>query len=280
MLCLALAAPTFAASSASERVTAGIEGIIFAIRQPGKDPHYYANFGCFAFDPERKAYGQGGQLCRLDLSTGRLTVLLDDSSSGVRDPQVSYDRKTILFAYRKGGTPNYLLYEIRADGSGLRQLTDGPWDDIEPTSPSDDLGMPPWQSKFTDPRTRFSRHALYNFTRPEKSLLVLAPLAKEAGGYSVCGGTGTTATAVLMGTDDPDYRILLDSVLATQNALDGMKRFDMPGFRPGLEYVREMVRFEILPRAPDNPIDTYAADRAYWESHWYRPTGPPARLDR
>ena len=109
------------------------EEIVFAVRQPGKDPHYYANFGYFAFDPERKAYGQGGKLCRLHLGTGRLTVLLDDPSGGVRDPQVSYDGTKILFAYRKGGTPNYLLYEIQADGSGLRQLTDGPWDDIEPT---------------------------------------------------------------------------------------------------------------------------------------------------
>jgi hypothetical protein len=143
-----------------------------------------------------------------------------------------------------------------------------------PTSPSDDLGMPPWQSDFSDGRTRFSRHILYNLTRPEKSLLLLAPLAKEAGGYGVCGGTGTTTTGVFAGTDDPDYRILLDSVLAAQSVLDGMKRFDMPGFRPGQEYVREMVRYGILPRAPDSPIDVYATDRAYWESLWYRPAAP------
>ena len=61
-----------------------------------------------------------------------------------------------------------------------------------------------------------------------------------------------------------------ESVLAAQSALDGMKRFDMPGFRPGPEYVREMVRFGILPRAPGDatPIDVYATDRAYWKSHW------------
>ena len=143
-----------------------------------------------------------------------------------------------------------------------------------PTSPSDDLGMPPWQSNFSDPRTRFSRHILYNLTRPEKSLLLLAPLAKAAGGYGVCGGTGTTTTDVFNGVDDPDYRLLFESILATQSALNDMKRFDMPGFRPGPEYVREMVRFGILSRAPDKPIDLYAADRAYWQSHWYRPPGP------
>ena len=52
-----------------------------------------------------------------------------------------------------------------------------------------------------------------------------------------------------------------------------MKRFDMPGFRPGPEYIREMQRFGILPRAieHDTPIDVYAVDRAYWKSLWYRP---------
>jgi hypothetical protein len=142
-----------------------------------------------------------------------------------------------------------------------------------PTSPSDDLGMPPWQSNFKDGRTRFSRHLLYNLTRPEKSLLLLAPLAKAAGGYAVCSGTGPTPD-VFAGTEDPDYRTLLESVLAAQNALDRMKRFDMPGFRPGPEYVREMVRFGILPRAPANPVDVYAVDRAYWETHWHRAAGP------
>ncbi|MBI5387117.1 MAG: hypothetical protein HZA90_20800 [Verrucomicrobia bacterium] len=144
-----------------------------------------------------------------------------------------------------------------------------------PTSPSDDAGMAPWQSKFTDPRIRFSRHLLYNLTRPEKSLLLLAPLAKAGGGYGVCGGTGNAAATIFAGTDDSDYRILFESVLATKSALDRLQRFDMPGFRPGPEYTREMMRYGILPRGPGagSPIDVYAADRAYWESLWYRPTG-------
>jgi hypothetical protein len=138
LACAAAATPSRANPNVPGDLPAGLEEIVFAVRQPGKDPHYYANFGYFAFDPERKAYGQGGKLCRLNLGTGQLTVLLDDPRGGVRDPQISYDGKTILFAYRKGGTPNYLLYEIRVDGSGLRQLTDGPWDDIEPTYLPDD----------------------------------------------------------------------------------------------------------------------------------------------
>src|SRR5262249_43176695 len=80
-----------------------------------------------------KAYGEGARLYRLHLRTGRLTALLADDGGGIRDPQVDYNGRKILFSYRPGGTENYHLYEINADGSGLRQLTDGPFDDIEPT---------------------------------------------------------------------------------------------------------------------------------------------------
>jgi len=104
--------------------------IVFAVRQPGKDGHWYANFSYYAANPDRKAYGEGGRLCRLNLPTGGITVLLDDPKGGVRDPQVNYEGKKILFSYRRGGTPNYLLYEMNPDGTGLNQLTFGDYDDI------------------------------------------------------------------------------------------------------------------------------------------------------
>ncbi|HPD15851.1 MAG TPA: polysaccharide lyase family protein [Planctomycetota bacterium] len=110
----------------------GAEEIVFAVRQRGRDGHWYANFGYYAANDRHVLYGPGGRLCRLNLRTGELKVLLDDPQGGVRDPQVHYDGRTILFSYRKGGTPYYLLHEIQADGTGLRQLTAGPYDDIEP----------------------------------------------------------------------------------------------------------------------------------------------------
>jgi len=112
---------------------AGVDEIIFAARQPGKDPHWYANFSYYADDPKRKAYGDGGKLYRLNLRSGKLTALLADAKGGVRDPQVHYDGKKILFSFRKGGEGQYHLYEINVDGSGLTQLTDGQFDDVEPS---------------------------------------------------------------------------------------------------------------------------------------------------
>jgi hypothetical protein len=115
-----------------------VDEIVFAVRQPGKDGHWYANFGYYADSRQRLTYGEGGKLCRLNLSSGQRTVLLDDPRGGVRDPVIHYDAETILFSYRPGGAEHYHLYEIDIDGTGLRQVTDGPYDDIEPAYLPDD----------------------------------------------------------------------------------------------------------------------------------------------
>jgi len=111
-----------------------------------------------------------------------------------------------------------------------------------------------------------------NLTRPEKSYVLLAPLAKEAGGLALC------KQAVFKSTEDPVYQAILASIRNAQNCLNQGKRFDLPGFRPNEHYVREMQRFGILPKdlKPTDPIDVYAVDRAYWTSFDYRPVADKA----
>ena len=121
----------------------GVDEIVFAVRVPGRD-HWYVTFGNYSDDYNKTrafkfedgvywGYGDGGRLCRLNLRTGNLRGILNDPKGGVRDPQMHYSGKKVLFSYRKGGTHPYHLYEINVDGTGLRQLTDGPDDDIEAT---------------------------------------------------------------------------------------------------------------------------------------------------
>ena len=156
-----------------------------------------------------------------------------------------------------------------------------------PDSPSDNRRLVPWAegamndlarhtNQRNNPVFRFSRHALYNLSRPEKSLQLMAPLAKEAGGHGTCKATSDPKAApatVFAGTDDPDYLVLLAAIRAAKDYLDTIKRFDMPGFRPDEHYVREMKRYGVLPEklAVDDPIDVYRTDRAYWRLLWYRP---------
>jgi hypothetical protein len=108
--------------------------ILFAVRLPGVPEHWYANFGYYARDASQKLYrAGGGKLCRLNAATGEVSVILEDPAGSIRDPQVHYDGRTILFSYLKAGDEHYHLYEVNVDGSGLQQITDGDYDDIEPT---------------------------------------------------------------------------------------------------------------------------------------------------
>src|SRR5512133_2697809 len=108
------------------------EEVVFAVRQPRGD-HWYENFGHTITDGNKAAYGIGGHLCKLDVDTGKVTALLADPQGSVRDPQVHYGGNKILFSYRRSGTPYYHLYEIDQNVNSLKRLTDGPFDDLEPS---------------------------------------------------------------------------------------------------------------------------------------------------
>ena len=149
-----------------------------------------------------------------------------------------------------------------------------------PRSISDEIGLSFWRPNWTDKRLRFSRHLMFNLSRPEKSVLLLAPLPKEAGGLGLCRqGLAKDApmATVFADTKAPDYQSVLAHIAAGKDYLENeLKRFDMPDFKPRPEYVREMKRYGVLPDAFDlakDAIDVYATDRQYWESFWYRPEG-------
>jgi hypothetical protein len=148
-----------------------------------------------------------------------------------------------------------------------------------PSSPTDNMGMPPWAVRYGDPRLRFSRHILYNLTRPEHSTLLLAPLAREHGGWATPPEKDQPAAKgvcpqVFADSNDPDYQVLLAAIRDTHKKLQEIKRFDMAGFIPRPGYLREMKRYGILPPGFDparEGLDVYETDRKYWESFCYNP---------
>lgn len=140
-----------------------------------------------------------------------------------------------------------------------------------PTSLSDELGISFWRFSLDDPRLQLSRHIVFNLSRPEQSLLLLAPLAVEAGGFGICRA-GATEAPVFGSREDADYRRLLAMVTAGRDYLAELKRFDMPGFRPRDAYVREMRRYGVLAEdAEVAALDPYLLDREYWRSLWFHP---------
>ena len=126
----------------------------------------------------------------------------------------------------------------------------------------------------------------------DRGVVLLAPLAKTAGGYA----EGAPASdqrkrepvdedrsrppepivhpVVFADTGDPDYQKILAHVEQAKAKLDEIKRFDMPGFKPNEHYVREMKRYGVLPASFDlaqDPIDVYATDAEYFQSFWHVP---------
>jgi hypothetical protein len=132
-----------------------------------------------------------------------------------------------------------------------------------PVALSDEIGLSFWQPSFTDPRLQYSRHRLFNLSRPDLSLMLLAPLAKEEGGRSTCLKNGAP---VFQSKDDPDYITLLKLSERGRDELNTMQRFDMPHFQPTDAYVREMQRYGILPTDADtDSLNVYELDRQYWK---------------
>ena len=120
--------------------SAQVGPLVFAKQVPGRFSHqltqYYGRYarpggGIFVLDRPGESMA-----CR-ELGADALP------SGSYMQPEVSYDGKRVLFAYcqctpqpkdgkRSQRGPKYHLYEMAADGSGLRQLTDGPYDDLAP----------------------------------------------------------------------------------------------------------------------------------------------------
>ncbi len=71
----------------------------------------------------RSEYGDGGRLVLLS-KDGSTRVLTSDFDSAA-DPSVSMDGKRILFAAKKDRSDVWNIFEMSADGSGLRQITRG-----------------------------------------------------------------------------------------------------------------------------------------------------------
>jgi len=139
-----------------------------------------------------------------------------------------------------------------------------------PLSVSDEIRHTWWvyPNGPNDSRRKYSRHLFFDLTQPEKSVLLLAPLPKEEGGYGLCNVSGKPA----LRKGDANYNAILAGITRAKSQLDTIKRFDMPDFQPRPEYLREMKRFGILPKDFDikTPVDYYDLDQKYWQSLWFK----------
>ncbi len=104
--------------------------IVFVVRHQYSS-HYHAIDTLFSTDEFNADRNQqhvdlfegGGALKVIDLATGEVRTVLQLPEGVVRDPDVHFDGQRIVFAMRRGKEEDYHIWEIQADGSGLKQLT-------------------------------------------------------------------------------------------------------------------------------------------------------------
>ena len=76
----------------------------------------------------------GGRLLVLDglHPGGRVRRLFPPKPGSFWRPELSFDGRRVLFCFKPHDEKSFHLYEINLDGTGLRQLTDSEYDDIDP----------------------------------------------------------------------------------------------------------------------------------------------------
>lgn len=72
----------------------------------------------------QNSYRTQGALKALDVKSGAVRVIVPEvAGRTVRDPEVDYDGRRIVFSMRAGKADDYHVYTVNADGSDLKQLT-------------------------------------------------------------------------------------------------------------------------------------------------------------
>ena len=99
--------------------------IIFVVRPQYPVDHHNTATMFVTDEINTKSYHPGGIIKTIDFAKGRMVKTIFDAgqTGGIRDIDVSYNGRKILFSMRKSIDDDYHIYEIGADGEDLHQLT-------------------------------------------------------------------------------------------------------------------------------------------------------------
>jgi len=120
-LLVALAAGAFTAAAHAGEPQ--FDKLVFVKRYTYHSSHFYTDFidGVGNF---------GGNLCILDVNSGKVTDLLPEMKGGIFGRfDLSFDARRIVFDWKKAPREGFRIYEVGVNGSGLRQLTFRPDDE-------------------------------------------------------------------------------------------------------------------------------------------------------
>ena len=171
--------------------------ILFVTRKQYRPDHHNTETFFQTGEINTGSYDTEGTFKLLDARSGVVkTLFAPGTNATVRDPDVSFDAKKILFSMRKGKTDDYHIYAMNADGTGVRQLTAAPGvTDLDP------IWLPDGDILFSSTREpkycMCNRHIMANLYRME---------ADGANIHQIGKSTLFEGHASLM----PDGRVLYD----------------------------------------------------------------------
>ena len=171
--------------------------ILFVTRKQYRPDHHNTETFFQTGEVNTGSYDTEGAFKLLDAKTGTAkTLFAPGPGATVRDPDVSFDAKRILFSMRKGKDDDYHIYTMGADGAAVRPLTAAPGvTDIDP------LWLPDGDVLFSATREpkycMCNRHIMANLYRMEADGANIRQIGKS---------TLFEGHATLM----PDGRVLYD----------------------------------------------------------------------
>ena len=114
--------------------------ILFVVRQQYAKDHHNTGTDFQPGEVSHSRYRPGGALKVIDLAhDAKPRTLLATERGLIRDPDVHFDGRRIVFAMRIDPNEAFQIYEIAVDGSGLKRLTHStPHTDIDPAWLPDD----------------------------------------------------------------------------------------------------------------------------------------------
>ncbi|MFO7974405.1 MAG: hypothetical protein R6V12_07215 [Candidatus Hydrogenedentota bacterium] len=98
--------------------------ILFVARKQYRSDHHNTATIFQVGEINEASFEGGGALKTIDVAKdGQVRTLLEAPEGIIRDPEVYFDASRIVFSMRNDQNDDYHIYEINADGSGLKQLT-------------------------------------------------------------------------------------------------------------------------------------------------------------
>ena len=98
--------------------------ILYVLRRQYKSDHHNTATMFKTGEINTNSFQGGGALKTVDFAKGgKVTTLIESSQGLIRDPEVHFNGDKIIFSMRKNISDDYHIYEINADGTGLKQLT-------------------------------------------------------------------------------------------------------------------------------------------------------------